>query len=127
MSAAQRLKEKAKTDSAGSVTIFIGPFSGEIVSVEYVKSDYDNGSTFAVSLETTGQVVWNESNVDASTIRAPRQLSHLNTSGAVAEYAAAGSDVLVPIVGAGDRLKIAITSGGSEKSGDFVLTWLDHA
>lgn len=103
----------ATTDAAGAATVYSESFTGRIECVQYLKTDFDNGSTFAVTTEDTLQTVWSESNVNASAIRALRQAAHLNTSGAAiaASY--------VPICVFQERIKFAITSGGNAKTGAF--------
>lgn len=106
------------TDAAGAGTGYSPVVSGEIVSVRYVKTDYDNGVTFAITAEATGETIWGEAAVNASATRAPRQATH-TTAGAASLYAAAGSPVNDRIVLANDRVKIVISSGGNVKSGTF--------
>lgn len=106
------------TDAAGAGIGYTPMLSGEIVSVRYVKTDYDNGVTFAVTAEATGETIWSEAAVNASATRAPRQATH-STAGAASLYAAGGAAVNDRIVLANDRVKIVISSGGNVKSGTF--------
>lgn len=121
----RRYSTTATTNSSGAATVYLPAtagesLSGEVVNVIYTKTDFANGVDFTITLEATGQTVWTESDVNASKTVAPRQASH-STAGVAAVYAAAGEAVAVPIVAAGDRLKIVIASGGDTKTGAFTV------
>lgn len=92
--------------------------SGEIVQIEYAKTDFADGVDFTIEGEATGIDLWVESNVNASAVRAPRQATHTNV-GAAALYASGGVAVLDRIALANDRVKISIAQGGNAKSGTF--------
>jgi hypothetical protein len=111
------------TDGAGNGSVASPMISGEIIAVHYVKDGtnaYSNGVTTNLTLEATGQVVWNEAAVNASAIRAPRQPTHSQV-GAAALYAAGGTAVLESIVMAEDRVVCAISGGGANKTGTFII------
>lgn len=106
------------TAADGSATVYSGLVTGRLSAIHYVKTDFANGSTFTITAEDTGETLWSESNVDASTSRAPRQATH-GTTGAAALYAAGGAAVLDRIVLANTRIKIVIANGGNAKAGTF--------
>lgn len=106
------------TDGSGNGTFFTPAFTGKIVQIRYVAVDYTAGVDFAITLEGTGENVWTENNVNASTTRAPRQPTH-DVNGAAALYAAGGTAVLEQIAAANDRIKIVIAQGGSAHTGTF--------
>lgn len=108
-------------DASGDGTMYTSPLYGEIVSLRYVKTDFADGVDFACTLETTGEAVWSESDVDASATRYPRAATH-STAGAAALYASGGVAVLARIAAGGDRLKVIIASGGVSKSGTLHVT-----
>ena len=119
MSHAQRLVVAVTTIADGSATAYSeGPVTGKISQIRYVKTDFDNGSTFTITSEATGETIWAESGVNASATRAPRQATH-STAGVAALYAAAGTAVNDKIALANDRIKIVIAAGGNVKSGVF--------
>lgn len=126
MSQAQRFSETVTTASDGSATAYIGgadgagTLTGRIISLIYTKTDFADGSTFTLTSEATGQSIWNESSVNASAVRAPRQPTH-SQAGAAALYAAAGTAVNDYFVLAADRIKIVIASGGDTKTGKFTV------
>lgn len=109
------------TASDGSATAYSTPVTGRVISAHYNKTDFDNGSTFTITSESSGQTIWVESGVNATATRAPRQATHLNTSGAAAVYAGGGSPVLDHIAVAKERIKVVIASGGANKSGSFTF------
>lgn len=98
----------------GRVNQFAG-YTGELVSIQYVKDDYDAGVDFAITADVSGQQLWVEDNVDASTIDFPLILAQ----------SVLGVDltaVYVRPVLVEDRVKIVITNGGDTKSGTFIIT-----
>ena len=109
------------TDGLGAGTGYSEVVSGEIATVRYVKTDFDNGSTITVSLETTGETVWSEAAVNASATRAPRQATH-SIAGAAALYAGSGAAVNDRIIAVKERIKVVVASGGATKTGTFYVT-----
>lgn len=108
------------TDASGDATSYTTAlYTGVVRAVVYTKSTYDNGVDFAITGEKTGQVIWTGTDVNASTTVCPKQATHLNTSGAAALYAAAGSAVLADVVLANERIKIIVAQGGNAKVGAF--------
>ncbi len=118
MSYVQRLTVTVVTASDGSATAFSDSVTGFLDRIAYVKTDFANGVGFTITLESTGETLWAESDVNASAVRAPRQPTH-STAGAAALYASGGAAVLAPIAIAADRVKIVIASGGAVKTGTF--------
>ncbi len=98
-------------------------FSGHIESIQYVKAQADNypdGVDFTITADGTGETIWAESNVNASTVRRPRAATH-TTAGVAATYDASVA-VLDRIALSRDRVKVAIAEGGNSKTGTFVIT-----
>ena len=119
MSYAQRLAAITVTTAAdGSATAYSEVCTGKLSQIRYVKTDFDNGSTFTITSEATGETLWTETGVNASATRAPRQATH-STAGVAALYAAAGTAVNDKIALAVDRIKIVIAAGGNAKIGTF--------
>lgn len=117
----QRHTVSLTTDGDGAATGYTDEVTGRILSVQYVKDDFTDGVDFAITANTTGQGIWTESNVNASTTRAPRQATH-DSVGAASLYAAAGEPVEDYIYLAGEKVKIVIAQGGDTKSGTFYVT-----
>lgn len=114
----RRYKLTVTTAADGTVTAYSPRLSGEVVQIEYVKTDYADGVDFTVTGEATGINLWTESNVNASAVRAPRQATHSQV-GAALLYAAAGAAVASKIGLASDRVKIVLAQGGNAKTGTF--------
>jgi hypothetical protein len=117
----KRYKVTVTTAANGTATAYTPRVAGEVMQIEYVKGDFDDGVDFTIEGEATGVDLWVESNVNASAARAPRQPSH-SQAGVALLYAAAGAAVGVPVALASDRVKIGIASGGNVKSGTFHVT-----
>jgi len=120
MAYAERHKVTVTTNAAGAGTGYTPIVSGKIRQIVYDKTDFDNGVDFDVTLETTGEVVWDQDDVNADAVVAPRIATH-TTAGVAALYAAGGLPVLDHIVVAKDRIKIAVANGGNVKSGVFYV------
>lgn len=108
------------TNGSGAATAYSNNVTGRISQIRYVKTDFDNGSTFTITAEATGETIWTETGVNASATRAPRQATH-GTDGTASLYAAAGTAVQAPIVLVNDRVKIVIANGGATKIGTFYV------
>lgn len=118
MSFAQRQEVSVATIADGSATAYSGVVTGKLSQIRYVKTDFADGSTITITAEATGETLWAEAAVNASTTRAPRQATH-STAGAAALYAAGGAAVNDKIALANDRIKIVIANGGNVKTGTF--------
>lgn len=113
----ERFQVAVTTAADGSATAYSEPVNGLLKQIRYVKGNFDNGSTIAITSEETGETLWTEANVNASATRAPRQATH-GTDGAAALYAAAGAAVMDMIAVTG-RIKIVIAAGGNAKTATF--------
>lgn len=120
----RRFTIPAVVASDGSGTFYSPYISGFIETIQYVKTDYADGVDFACTLEATTEGVWSESNVNASEINHPRAATH-STAGVALVYASGGTAVSDKIAVGRDRLKIAVTSGGTSTTGSFILTISD--
>lgn len=110
------------TASDGSATAYTSDIvRGAVLSIQYVKVDFDNGVDFTITGETTGQGLWTDTNINASETVCPRQPVH-DAVGAASLYAAGGEPVEDYIYLAGERVKIIIAQGGNVKSGTFYVT-----
>lgn len=119
--AIRRFVVPVTVDASGDATKYTPYFSGKIVSVRYVKTDFANGVDFTITAGVSGETIWTESNVNASATRYPRAAS-AGVTGAAALYAALGEAVNVPIALGNDRVKIIVGSGGNATSGTFHIT-----
>ncbi len=116
MSYARRHVVELTTAADGSATGYTPVVTGKLSQLRYVKTDFADGVTFAVTAEATGETLWGEAAVNASATRAPRQATH-STAGAAALFAAGGAAVLEKIALAQDRVKIVVSAGGNVKTG----------
>lgn len=111
------------TDGDGNAIGFTQPFSGHVESIHYVKdgtNGFATGVDFTITAEATGEVIWNENDVNSSAVRRPRAATH-TTAGAAALYAGGGAAVLDRIALGRDRVKVSVASGGANKVGTFII------
>lgn len=107
------------TDGSGNAGFKAGPFNGYLVAIEYTKpgaNSYSAGVDFEIRVNnSSGRVLWDQDNVDASARRCPREDIHDETGTAIE-----GGVAPIPLVG--DHVYIAIANGGSAKDGVFEIT-----
>lgn len=119
MSFVQRHVVTVTTDGSGDATAYTENIQhGRLSQIVYVKTDFTNGVDFVITVDATGEILWDEDNVNASATRAPRQATH-DTVGVASLYAAAGEPVEDKIAIANSRIKIVIAQGGAAKTGVF--------
>ncbi len=106
------------TAADGTATAYSPRLSGKIHSIHYVKTDYADGVDFTITAEATGENLWTESNVNASTVRYPRAPTH-SQAGVAALYASGGTAIMDKPGIANSRVKIVLAQGGATKSGTF--------
>lgn len=109
------------TEYGGDGEAYSPVLSGKLVSIRYVKDDFENGVDFTITSEMTGATLWAEDDVDASATRYPRAATH-TTAGAAANYDGSAHAVLAKIALSQDRVKIVIGDGGDDTSGTFHIT-----
>ena len=104
--------------AAGAATGYTDIANGYILAIRYTKVDFSNGVDFDVTLESSGVVVWDQDNVNATATVYPRAATH-DTAGAAALYAAGGTAVTDRIPVAQERIAIAVSSAGNNTTGTF--------
>ena len=110
------------TAVGGAASAYTHALTGKIAQITYVKdgsNGFANGVDFDVTVETTGQVVWDQDNVNATATVAPRQPTH--TTAGVAATLDGTVAALDKIALAEERLLISVANGGDGKAGRFVI------
>lgn len=108
------------TDASGDYTGYTPVITGKIANIIYDKTDFDNGVDFNITLESTTQNLWVESDVNASKTVAPRQKTH-DTVGVGQVRTLDGGQVEDAIVAADDRVKVVVSNGGNVKTGKITI------
>lgn len=119
----KRIKVDIVTAVDGTATVLSPAISGKVHSISYLKDagvPFVDGVDFAVTSALTGENIWTEANVNASTVRYPRAATHSNV-GAAALYAVGGAPVQDKIGLANDKIKVVLAQGGSTKKGQLVF------
>ena len=122
----ERYSVSVTTAADGSATAYSPTITGAISSIAYVAdgtNPYAATVDFAITVESTGQGLWTQSDITASGTRAPRQPTH-EQDGTDRFFSSAVSEHTVPdlICLANDRVKIVLAQGGNVKVGQFVIT-----
>jgi len=119
---AKRHAVVATTDKDGAATVYTGgPVNGRLISIRYVKTDFEDGVIFVVTGEETGLALWSQAAVNDSVTVCPRQPT-CDSAGAASLYAANGEPVEDYMILADERVKIVVSSGGNIKTGMFHIT-----
>jgi hypothetical protein len=107
------------TASDGSATAYTPVVTGRVLAVIYAKTDFADGVDFTVTAEATAQAIYTGTNVNASAVVYPRVPVQDETG---ANATLDGTRLLrEPVVVANDRIKCAVASGGSVKTGTITL------
>lgn len=115
--AIRRFVVTATVDGDGDAEVYSPVIRGKLVSIRYVKNDFADGVDFVISGETSGQTLWAEEAVNASTSRYPRVPTN-SVTGAEAVYAADGEPVNDMIALADERIKIVVADGTGDDGGE---------
>lgn len=115
-----KFKTPVTVDASGAATVYTEPLTGVLHELRYEKDDFADGVDFTITREDTGESLWTEVNVNASTVRRPRLPTHDGT-GAAMNYAAT-FPVNTPVMLTKERVKIVIAQGGNATSGTFHFT-----
>jgi hypothetical protein len=108
------------TIADGSVTVYSEKMTGILREIRYEKSTFADGVDFTITRESTGESLWTEANVNASTVRRPHLPVHDGT-GVALTYD--GTYALgAPVALTDERVKIVIANGGATKSSTFHFT-----
>lgn len=108
------------TESDGSATVYSDGLNGLLSQIRYAKTDFADGVDFTITLDDTGETLWDEDDVNASATRAPRQATHA-TDGTASLYAGSGEPV-EDLIAVNGKVKIVIANGGDTKTGTFYFT-----
>jgi hypothetical protein len=115
----------ATTDASGAATVYSSTVAnGRVLQVRYVpgSTPIDTAGDIIISSEVTGVIVLDQDNIGTSAFTsAPRQATHLASTGAANLYAAGGTAVTDYVVLASERLKLVVASGGNVCSGTFYV------
>ena len=115
---ARRLTVVVTTDSGGDGVGYADVDYGLLSQIRYEKNDFAAGVDFAITVEGTGEGLWTQSDVNASTTKAPRQATH-GVDGSASLFASGGTAIQDKIAIAQDRIKIVVAQGGDTKTGTF--------
>ncbi|HUX02261.1 MAG TPA: hypothetical protein VMY35_14950 [Phycisphaerae bacterium] len=113
----ERHEIEVTTAVGGAVTAYSPVITGRILAIRYAKTDFAAGVDFTITVESSGEGLWTEENVDASKIVYPTAQVH-DVVGQTLTME--GSEPLTDRIHvANDRVKIVIAAGGDAKTGTF--------
>lgn len=116
----RKFKVTVTTDGSGDATAYSPRVAGKVVAISYVKpgaASYTDGVDFTVTSEATGETIWAQANVNATTHVKPRAATH--TTAGVAATLDGTVAALDAVALANDRIKIVVAQGGATKVGAF--------
>jgi hypothetical protein len=117
----RQYKMTVNSNASGVATAFSQRIvGGKIHSIAYIKGDYADTVDFTITKETTGETLWAQDNVTASTTVYPRAAT-ASTANAPALYEDTGEAVRDAIGIAVDRVKVVLAQAGANKTGQFLI------
>jgi len=114
------------TAADGTATAYSqGTANGRVYQVCYVPhatTPLDTGADIVLTGNTSGVIVLDLDNIGTTAFTsAPRQATHLASTGAASLYAAGGTAVTDYVVVADEAFKLTVASGADTKSGTFYV------
>ena len=109
------------TDAEGDGVGYTPDVNGRVLSISYVKptsGGYADGVDIDITGETSGVVILDKDDVNASVTYCPRQPTH-TTKGAAAEYATGMA--VNDFIYLNERIKITVDAGGNAGTGKFIV------
>lgn len=109
------------TDASGDGVGYTPDVNGRVLSISYVKPSsggYAAGVDMDIVGETSGVVILDKDDVNASVTYCPRQATH-STAGAAAEYATGMA--VNDFIYLNERIKITVAAGGNAGTGKFIV------
>lgn len=110
-----------ETDASGAGVAYLpaGPqhvagLTGLVVCIDYEKIDFADTANVTVTTESSGATLWSKNGVTASKRVYPRAKAQ-DTTGSDLD----GSFSRIPVCG--ERIKVAVSSAGANKSGRFTV------
>lgn len=108
------------TDGTGAAAVQTAEdIVGFVDTIRYVKGNFSDGVDFTVINKTTGETIWAQNDVNASTTVHPRKQVH-TIAGVAAEWAT-GIPALEPISIGGSKIEVQVGSGGAAKVGTVYI------
>lgn len=115
----ERQTVSVTTDGSGDATVYSTNVTGRILAIRYVKSTFDNGHDFTVTLEGSGESIMVGTDVNATATFYPR-VGVTDATGAAATLD--GTRLMRDYVyAANDRVKIVVAQGGAAKAGSYIV------
>lgn len=110
------------TNAAGAVTALTPHLTGEVVAIVYKKPSSGGLSTatFAINAKNSEIDLWGEAGVNASKTVVPTQPIH-DQNGDARVFETGGENLAGPIYLANEQVEVAVTNGGNETSGKFLI------
>lgn len=108
------------TDGAG--TGYTPSLNGFVHSIRYAKTDFADGVDFDVTVESTGEVLWDQDNVNAAAIKYPRIGVHNSLGTAITFDGTAAVPIVDRVALVDDRVKVVVANGGTTgQTGSFIV------
>jgi hypothetical protein len=112
-------------DASGDASVDFAPMNGKLLSIQYRKASsggYANGVDFVVTNKRSGEVVWQEANVNASKIVYPNRPSN-NSDGTPLANGVGTTGIFDYFFLIDDIINIVVDEGGNATTGDFTIVY----
>jgi hypothetical protein len=110
------------TDGSGNATVYLGTnIRGRVHAIRYTPGDIDNGAGLTITGEDTGVPILTQATAGTSVLwKYPRAFPNAVGNGAAGTVASEDVHVF------NERIKVAVASGGSAKTGS-ITAYIDTA
>lgn len=112
-------------NSSGGANVDFDPINGKLISIQYIKASsdsYEDGVDFTVTNKRSGEIIWQENNVNASKIVYPNHVTN-KPDGSTNPHGANVTGIYDNFFLANDKINIIITGGGNAKIGNFIIMY----
>ena len=120
-----RYKKTVTVNASGDANIDFDPINGKVVSIQYTKASsggYADGVDFVITNKRTGEVIWQESNVNASKIVYPQHRTN-KPDGTTNEHGSNVTGIYDYFFLVNDNLNVVVDEGGNATSGEFTIVY----
>lgn len=102
------------TDSSGDATVFSQVINGRVIYISY-EDGFDDTADFTITVESTGEGLWTQTNRTAAQVVAPTKL--------VQDQVGVDTTQRDYVWAIATRIKIVVAQGGATKTAVFEVAW----
>lgn len=120
-----KYKKTIVVNASGDASVDLDPINGKIVSIQYTKASsggYADGVDFVITNKRSGEVIWQEANVNASKIVYPQHTTN-KPDGTTNPHGSNVTGIYDYFFLTDDIINIVVDEGGNVTTGDFTVVY----